>query len=172
MRTSYRAADAGGMSSAPLRTRSSIWGSAAFRRGLVLGTSIVLTTLTGLVIGWFAVAFQFFGETADAEDYEMATGAYSSAALLLSLGAVAACGWGAPRWQLLLALGSAGLLTILALDAASSIASADPGAGINSWIDGAGGVAACAWTWPLVVLGLWKGVTFCRVGRELLPVRR
>jgi len=72
---------------------------------LALGLCLVLTALSGLVIGWLAAAFQLFGESADAEDHEVAAGAYAASAVVLVLGAFVARGSRAPRWQLVWALG-------------------------------------------------------------------
>lgn len=156
-----RPTDPGTSSSRPLLVGVEFW------RNLGLGLGILLTGATGLVVGWFNLYFHFFGESADAEDYAVATGAYAAAAAALLLGALATWAWTAPRWQLVLALLSAGLLAIFALDAAASISSAEPGSGINSWPDGAGGVLVCPWTWPLVVLGIWGPLRGRRAGTKL-----
>jgi hypothetical protein len=157
MRTSYAVADAVLMSHDPTATsrKPPFLTSGTFWRNFVLGAGIQLTALTGLVVGWLAVELQFFGASPDADDYEMAAGGYGAGALLLLLGALAVHLLGAPRWQMYVALGSAGLLIVLALSAVSEISSAEPGDGYASWVDGAGGVAACPWTWPLVVLAVW-----------------
>jgi hypothetical protein len=126
--------------------------------GLVLGAGVVLTSITGLVVGWVAVALQFFGASADADDYRMAAGGYGGAALLLCFGAVAVWTWRAPTWELIWAVATAAVLALLAVDALSAATTAETGDGYSSWIDGAGGVAACPWTWPLVVLGIWGTV--------------
>lgn len=116
---------------------------------------LVLSVLSGLVIGWLAVAFQLFGETPDAEDYQVAAGAYATSALVLMLGALAVRSFEAPRWELVWALGWAAVLLVLTLSSVSeAAASAEAGPGIDGWQDGAGGVLACPWTWPLVMLGV------------------
>lgn len=124
---------------------------------LALGLCLVLTVLSGLVIGWLAVAFQLFGESADAEDHEVAAGAYAASAVVLVLGAFVARGSRAPRWQLVWALGWAAVLVVLTLSSVSEAsAMLDHGPGINGWKDGVGGALACPWTWPLVLLGLYE----------------
>lgn len=124
---------------------------------LALGLCLVLTALSGLVIGWLAVAFQLFGESADAEDYDVAAGAYAASAVVLVLGAFVARGSRAPRWQLVWALGWAAVLVVLTLSSVSEAsAMLDRGPGINGWKDGVGGALACPWTWPLVLLGLYE----------------
>jgi hypothetical protein len=154
MRYDVPLADAGGMHQRPV-TRPRPLPSRQFWVGLLLGVSVVSTALTGLVVGWFAVYFQLFGESADADDYRMAAGGYGAAALLLCAGALAVRTWRAPTWELIWAVAGAAVLALLAMDALSEATRAEPGAGYSGWIDGAGGVAACPWTWPLVVLGIW-----------------
>jgi hypothetical protein len=123
--------------------------------GVLLGCCVVLTLLTGLVVGWLATELMFFGAQPTAEDHQVAAGAYGAAAVALLLGAVALRVHGTTRWQVPIALASAGLLTWLALSSAWDAATnSDPGSGTNHWWDGAGGVLACPWTWPLVVMGL------------------
>ena len=119
----------------------------------LLGTCIVLTAVTGVVVGWFAVHLQLFGEVADADDYAVASGAYGAGAAVLLFGGVAAWSRRSPPSMVAFAVVAAGALTVLAVSAAASGASAEPGSGYNHWWDGAGGVVACPWTWPLVVLG-------------------
>ena len=122
---------------------------------VLLGICVVLTVLTGLVVGWLATALMFFGARPTAEDHQVAAGAYGAAAAALLLGAVALRVHGTTRWQVPVSLTSAGVLALLALSSAMEAASSsDPGSGVNQWWDGAGGVLACRWTWPLVVLGL------------------
>ena len=55
------------------------------------------------------------------------------------------------------ALGWAAVLLVLTLSSVSeAAASAEAGPGIDGWQDGAGGVLACPWTWPLVLLALYE----------------
>jgi purine-cytosine permease-like protein len=122
---------------------------------VLLGCCVALTLPTGLVVGWFATELMLFGAHPTAEDHQVAAGAYGAAAAALLLGAVALRVHGTTRWQVPVALASAGLLAALALSSAMDAAtSSEPGSGINHWWDGAGGVLACPWTWPLVVMGV------------------
>jgi hypothetical protein len=71
------------------------------------------------------------------------------------LGGLALRVHGTTRWQTPLAFAAAGLLALLTLSSVLDVARAgQPGSGINHWWDGAGGVLACPWVWPLVVAGL------------------
>lgn len=122
---------------------------------VLLGSCVVLTVPTGLVVGWFATQLMFFGARPTAEDHQVAAGAYGAAGVALLLGALALRVHGTTRWQVPVALGSAGLLAWLSLSSAmDAAASSSPGSGINHWWDGAGGVLACPWTWPLLALGI------------------
>jgi hypothetical protein len=106
------------------------------------------------VVGWFAVGFQIGGSRADADDYAVAAGAYGATTLAVLLGALALRRWATTSWQLPVTLVVAvvpGLLTVRAVADASM---AEPGAGMNSWWDGAGGVLACPWVWWLVAVGV------------------
>jgi hypothetical protein len=122
---------------------------------VLLGCCVVLTAVTGLVVGWFATHLFFFGAQPTAEDHRVAAGAYGAAAGSLLLGAVALRVHGTTRWQLPMTLAAAALLTLLTLSSVLDAATgSDPGSAVNHWWDGAGGVLACPWTWPLVVMGL------------------
>jgi hypothetical protein len=121
---------------------------------VLTGCSVALTALTGLVVGWFAVGFQIGGSRADADDYAVAAGAYGATTLAVLLGALALRRWATTSWQLPVTLVVAvvpGLLTVRAVADAST---AQPGSGMNSWWDGAGGVLACPWVWWLVAVGV------------------
>jgi hypothetical protein len=122
------------------------------------GVSVVLTALTGLVVGWFAVAFQI-GSRADADDYAVAAGAYGATTLALLLGAVAFRRWATTTWQLPVTLVLAIVPGLLAVRAVADATHADPGVGMSTWWDGAGGVLACPWTWWLVAVGVRALVT-------------
>ena len=122
-----------------------------------LAACVLLTTLTGLVVGWFAVGFQLFGDRPDADDYESAAGAYGAAALVLVLSTGALTRPAAPRWVLVVAVAGAGLFTLLLLSSVSDMAAAEPGTSTHSWQEGAFGVLGGPWAWPLVVLGLLRG---------------
>jgi hypothetical protein len=122
-----------------------------------LAACVLLTVLTGLVLGWFAVSFQLFGDRPDADDYASAAGAYGAAAVVLVIGARAVAHGAAPRWVLVTAVAGAGLFTVLLLSAVSDMAAAEPGAATAGWREGAFGVLGCPWAWPLVVLGLLPG---------------
>ncbi len=122
---------------------------------VLTGSAVVLTFLTGLVVGWLAINLQFFGARPSAEDYEVGAGAYGAATAALLLGAVGLRRYGTAPWQLPLTLVLAvvpGILTVSAVSGAS--VNDDAGPGINHWWDGAGGVLACPWTWWLLFVGV------------------
>jgi hypothetical protein len=126
---------------------------------LVLGCSLVATTATGLVVGWFAASFQLMGGIPTSGDHRMAAGAYGATAALMVLGVAASQAVRAPRWMLVWAAGWAGVMLLLALGAWADSAGG-PGDSFSDWPDGAGGVLMCPWTWPiplLVVLLPWRG---------------
>lgn len=116
---------------------------------------VLLTAGTGIVVGYLAVWFQLFGETADADDHRVAAAAYGTAAVVLLLAVPAVLAQvDAARWPAWLAAAAAGVLGLLAADSVASIDDAEPGPGINTALDGIGGVLWAPWTWVLVVLGL------------------
>ena len=122
--------------------------------GVLTGCGVVLTALTGLVVGWFAVGFQIGGSGADADDYAVAAGAYGATTLVLLLGALAFRRWSTTTWQLPVTLVVAVVLGLLTVRAIADASSAEPGYGMNTWWDGAGGVLACPWAWWLVAVGV------------------
>jgi hypothetical protein len=126
---------------------------------VLTGCSVVLTTLTGLVVGWVPVGFQIAGSRADSDDYAVAAGAYGATTLALLLGAVAFRRWATTTWQLPVTLVLAIVPGLLAVRAVADATHAEPGFGMNSWWDGAGGVLACPWTWWLVAVGVRALVT-------------
>lgn len=152
MRPGDRRPDPGAMETAtdePPATRGRLAAS------VLLGCCVALTLPTGLVVGWLATELMFFGARPTAEDHQVAAGAYGAAAVALALGAVALRVHGTTRWQVPVSLASAAVLAWLAMSSAmDAAASSEPGSGINHWWDGAGGVLACPWTWPLVVMGV------------------
>ena len=121
-----------------------------------LAACVLLTILTGLVLGWFAVWFQLLGDRPDADDYASAAGAYGAAALVLVVGTGALTGRAAPRWVLVAAVAAAGLFTVLLLSSISDMTAAEPSTAGAGWQEGAFGVLGCPWVWPLVVLGLLR----------------
>ena len=122
--------------------------------GVLTGISVALTLLTGLVVGWFAVGFQIGGSRADSDDYAVAAGAYGAATVAVLLGAVAFRRWATTAWPLPVTVAASVVLGLLAVRAVADASSAEPGYGMNSWWDGAGGVLACPWVWWLVAVGV------------------
>lgn len=126
---------------------------------VLTGCSVVLTALTGLVLGWFSVGFQIAGSTADAGDYAVAAGAYGATTTALLLGAVAFRRWATATWQLPVTLVLAIVPGLLAVRAVADATHAESGFGTMSWWDGVGGVLVCPWTWWLVAVGVRALVT-------------
>ena len=61
--------------------------------------AVLATALNGVVVGYGAVWFQLFGESADAEDYLVSAGGYGAAAVVLLLAVPAILTHRAPRWR-------------------------------------------------------------------------
>jgi hypothetical protein len=127
------------------------------RRWVTIGwvVAVVATALNGLVVGYGAIWFQLFGESADAEDYQVSAGGYGAAAAVLALAVPAILAHRAPRWLVWPAGFSAVILGLLAVGSISASSRAEPvRSPINTAWDGIGGVLWAPWTWALVALGL------------------
>ena len=146
------AESAGDLTRAPGRghdRRARRWVPAA-----VVGCEL-LTIGTGLVVGYVSVWLQFFGETADREDYLVSAGGYGAGAAAALVGLLSLRRLRVATWILWICAAGAALLGLLALSSLSSARTAERDSlVVSSWTDGAGGVAACPWTWVVVVLGL------------------
>lgn len=117
--------------------------------------AVTATALNGVLVGYGAVSLQFFGETADAEDYRVSAGGYGAAAVVLALAVIAILTHRGPRWLAWAAGVSAAILGVLAADSAAASARAEPVTSpINTAWDGIGGVLWAPWTWVLVALGI------------------
>lgn len=117
--------------------------------------AVTATALNGVLVGYGSVWLQFFGETADAEDYRVSAGGYGAAAAVLALAVVGILTHGAPRWLAWAAAGTTAILAILAVNSAVASAQAEPvSSPINTAWDGIGGVLWAPWTWALVALGI------------------
>jgi hypothetical protein len=117
--------------------------------------AIVATAVNGVVVGYGAVWFQLFGETADAEDYAVSAGGYGAAAVVLALAVPALLTHRAPRWLAWPTGLAAALLALAAIGSAAASASAEPAPSPTSTLwDGVGGVLWAPWTWVLVGLGI------------------
>lgn len=148
------------------------------RRGTVAGrtwknvgwaTAVVLTIVTGFVVGYGSIWFQLFGDQADAGDYRMSAGGYACAAVVLALGAAGILSYRGPPVLAGVAAAFAATYLLLALRSAQLAAVAEPD-DFSGPLDGIGGVIATPWTWPLVVLGVLGPVQRLRRGRG--PVTR
>lgn len=118
-------------------------------------SAVTATALNGVLVGYGAVWLQFFGETADAEDYRVSAGGYGAAAVVLALAVVGILTHRAPRWLAWAAAGAAAILAILSVNSAIASAQAEPvPSPINAAWDGIGGVLWAPWTWALVALGI------------------
>lgn len=117
--------------------------------------AVTATALNGVLVGYGAVWLQFFGETADAEDYRVSAGGYGAAALVLALAVLGILTHRGPRWLAWAAGVSAAILGVLAANSAAASARAEPDTSpINTAWDGIGGVLWAPWTWVLVALGV------------------
>jgi hypothetical protein len=117
--------------------------------------AVAATALNGVVVGYGAVWFQLFGDSADAEDYAVSAGGYGAAAVVLALAVPAILTHDAPRWLAWPAGVAAALLGVFALGSVTAIAEAEavPAPTDTAW-DGVGGVLWGPWTWALVGLGI------------------
>jgi hypothetical protein len=131
------------------------WLTRAIWTNVVLAVGIVLTALTGVVVGYGPVWFQIGGSGPDAEDYRVSAGGYAAAAVVLLVSLLAVVAFRGARVLLAGTSVAAALLAVLAVRSLRLAAGAyDPGPGMNTALDGIGGVVAMPWTWVLVVLGL------------------
>lgn len=143
-------------------------GTQARRRWLAAGWmfAVLATTVNGVVVGYGALWFQFFGDTADAEDYAVSAGGYAAAAFVLALAVPAILTHRAAPWLAWFAGSSAAILGLLAVGSILNRADAEPvSSPANTAWDGIGGVIWAPWTWVLVVLGL-RGLGLLVVSRR------
>ena len=116
---------------------------------------VVATALNGVVVGYGAIWFQLFGDSADVEDYRVSAGGYGAAAVVLALAVPAVVAHRAPRWLVWPAAVSAAVLGLLAANSAAAAVRAEPvSSPINTGWDGIGGVLWGPWTWALIALGV------------------
>ena len=117
--------------------------------------AVAATALNGVVVGYGTVWFQLFGETADAEDYQVSAGGYGAAAVVLALAVPGILTHRGPRWLAWAAGVAAAILGLLAAHsiAASTLAEQVSSRTSTAW-DGVGGVVWAPWTWALVALGI------------------
>ena len=117
--------------------------------------AVVATTLNGILVGYGAIWLQFFGETADAEDYLVSAGGYGAAAGVLVLAVSAILTHRAPRWLVWPTGVAAAVLALLAVNSIAASVHAEPvPSPMNTAWDGIGGVLWAPWTWALVALGI------------------
>ncbi len=135
--------------------------------------AVVATAVNGLLVGYGAIWFQLFGETADAEDYRVSAGGYGAAAVVLLLAVPAVLTHRGPRWLVWPSAVSAAVLGLLALSSAAASADAEPvPSPTNTAWDGVGGVLWAPWTWALIALGvhgLYKAVRGASAGARSTP---
>lgn len=118
-------------------------------------SAVTATALNGVLVGYGAVWLQFFGDTADAEDYRVSAGGYGAAAVVLLLGVPGILTHRGPRWLAWAAGVSAAILGLLAANSAAASARAEPvSSPISTAWDGIGGVLWAPWAWALVALGI------------------
>lgn len=150
------------------------WLTRAIWTNAVLATGVVLTALTGVVVGYGSVWFQIGGGP-DAEDYRVSAGGYAAAAVVLLLSVPAVRAFHGARALLAGTSVVAAIQAVLAVRSVRLAAEAsDPGPGINTALDGMGGVIAMPWTWLLVALGLVGSARLVRQAttRRWPPARR
>lgn len=132
--------------------------SAGSRRAWVAGAwvgAVAATVVTGIVVGYGAVWFQLFGETADAEDFAISAGGYGAAAVVLAVAVPAILAHGGPRWLVWPTAASAVVLCLLSARSVGLSAQSEQSASpVNTAWDGIGGVLWAPWTWALVALGI------------------
>jgi hypothetical protein len=117
--------------------------------------AVAATVLNGVVVGYGAVWFQLFGDTADAEDYAVSAGGSAAAAVVLALAVPAILAHRGPRWLVWPTGAAAVVLGLLAVRSAAVSAQTTSGASpMNTAWDGIGGVLWAPWTWALVALGV------------------
>lgn len=117
--------------------------------------AVAATVLNGIVVGYGAVWFQLFGDTADAEDFAVSAGGYGAAAVVLVVAVPAILAHGGPRWLVWPTAASAVILGLLSARSAGVWAQAERSASpVNTAWDGIGGVLWAPWTWALVALGI------------------
>jgi hypothetical protein len=117
--------------------------------------AVTATLLNGVVVGYGAIWLQFFGDTADAEDYAVSAGGYGAAAVVLAVAVPAMLAHGGPRWLVWPTGAAAVVLSLLAGRSAEASAHAAQSASpMNTAWDGIGGVLWAPWTWALVALGI------------------
>lgn len=129
---------------------------------VVLAAGAVLTALTGFVVGYGSVWFQIGGRP-DAEDYQVSAGGYAAAAVVLIAVIPAVIAFRGADVLLAGTAVVAALFLVLAVRSARLAAvTDDPGPGMNTALDGIGGVLAMPWAWLLVILGVAGSVRLVR----------
>jgi hypothetical protein len=127
---------------------------------LTLGLVVpaVATFLTALVLGWFQVSFQLFGEQADRGDYAMAAGIYGTGATMLLLAPAIGYLFRLSALPGLLGLLGAGVLAALSISSADHMSGAEPSfVDDTPWTSGLTLMATIPWNWvlpALLVVGL------------------
>ena len=118
--------------------------------------AVTATALNGVIVGYGAVWFQFFGETtADAEDYRVSAGGYGAAVVVLVLAVPGILTHRGPRRLAWAAGVSAAILGLLAANSVAASTQAEPvSSPISTAWDGIGAVVWAPWTWALVALGV------------------
>lgn len=117
--------------------------------------AVTATVLNGIVVGYGAIWLQFFGKTADAEDYAVSAGGDGAAAVVLAVAVPAILAHAGPQWLVWPTSVSAVLLALLAADSADASARAAQSASpIDTAWDGVGGVLWAPWAWALPALGV------------------
>lgn len=118
-------------------------------------SAVAATVLNGVVVGYGAVWFQLFGDTADAEDYAISAGGYGAAAVVLAVAVPAILTHRGPRWLVWPTAVSAVVLGLLAARSAeASVRAGQSPSPMNTAWDGIGGVLWAPWTWALVALAV------------------
>lgn len=127
-----------------------------------LAVAVLAAWLNGVVVRWFSVEFQLFGETADRSDYLVGAGACAATAALLFVALLAMLAFRPPWWlQVGTAIG-VGTQLAFAITAYRSGQDLAPGLADDTFVDGVRAAFVVPGSWPLLVVLVVAVVTAVR----------